>query len=526
MTSRKGIDWSRPLLGAAASIALLLSISAAMLSARPDGFDISAEGSVVAGGMFCAESGCHDLFNSGNTFNDLARISLIGLPESYEAGETIDFDLEIEGPPSARVFGFQMMAVFNDEPTRSAGRILPLIFEADSFEIEGISVATHTPRPLDDNRVRIRWIAPEGAGGTVLFRVAANAANGNSDPSGDHIAVLESLVAQVGLPDPPDEPPKIETFFPQVGDGLAGDIRFRTTIILANTGESSTAELEFLRFDGDSGQALPMEVELGSLGRGAAFQVRLERGESFSAQTAGSEALQVGYARLRAASGVGGTAVFTRNDRESGALVFETGVPASATLTDFSLFVDRSPGRNTGLALVNPGDQSSSVVMRVYDKSFVQQGASLAIPLAPGEHLPRFVNEIFLGLALEEGILTVDSEAPLAAVTLRDNEGLLAAFPVIEGRPEQIGGSFSQQADGSVRAELALSQMPAPSGLLFRFYSEGRFVGLRAFDSLGKGEWRGSLARYPDRRIQAASVQAIDSEGRLGPILMLTPGKP
>ena len=84
-------------------------------------------------------------------------------------------------------------------------------------------------------------------------------------------------------------------YFPQVGDGVfaEAEIRFQTTVIFVNTGEDTVLTLEF--FGGD-GQPLPFDLP--PLGINSFFNINLPSGESFSAQTPGAGALQVGYARV------------------------------------------------------------------------------------------------------------------------------------------------------------------------------------------------------------------------------------
>jgi len=240
-------------------------------------------------------------------------------------------------------------------------------------------------------------------------------------------------------------------YFPQVGDGRVGNVRFRTTLTLVNTSLADTATVEFFQSDGT-----PMTVNLGSLGTGHSFPVPLALGQAACLQTAGEGTLQVGYARVTATGkGVGGTAVFTYTD--NGVTYFDAGVPSATPRKDFSLFMDASAGiYSTGLALVNTGSGPANVTLRLYDLDFKLIGTRSLASLAgvgvfdAGEHIARYAGEIFSEIAsrgVELGVITVQSDQPLAAVTLRQRDQpevglpldvyLLTTFPVVPGRADE-----------------------------------------------------------------------------------------
>jgi PhoPQ-activated pathogenicity-related protein len=234
-------------------------------------------------------------------------------------------------------------------------------------------------------------------------------------------------------------------YFPQIADGRSGSVALRTEIALVNTGEDSLVRLEFFDTAGE-----PMEMELGDLGMESAFEIPLARGRSYSVTTPGTrEGLQVGYARMSAGSGVGGTALFTRLDAPRDLVLTEAGVPATDVITSFSVLVDSMGDKDTGVAMVNPWEEEARVQLRLYDEEF-ELMATRELVLEPGEHRARFVFELFehLGEQVGEmrGVLTVRSDRPLAALTLRtrddpalvfpDRVPILTAFPVVPGVPD------------------------------------------------------------------------------------------
>ena len=237
-----------------------------------------------------------------------------------------------------------------------------------------------------------------------------------------------------------------EFFFPQVGDGTADTIQFQTAMIFVNTGLDSDVQADFF----DSFGA-PLSLDFGTGGSGSSLNFAMKSGEALAIQTPGTGGLQVGYARITAGSGVGGTAVFSRTHVPTGTLLYEAGVPAATALTDFSLVVDSLGVRDTGLALLNPpGSGTATITLRLYDQSFNLIDDETLL-LAGGNHLPQFIKEFFREVeqASEmQGSLTVSSDVPLVAVTLRQNDDpaiafpdevpTLATFPVIPGRSDLL----------------------------------------------------------------------------------------
>ncbi|GAB4109886.1 MAG: hypothetical protein Kow001_10400 [Acidobacteriota bacterium] len=327
------------------------------------------------------------------------------------------------------------------------------------------------------------------------------------------------------------------SYFPQVGDGAFSTIRFQTSIILVNTGASSPVRLEF--FD-SAGQ--PMEVELPGLGTASQFEFELERGAAFSARTPGTGPLRVGYARLTAQNGVGGTAVFTRIDVPTGTVLYEAGVPASRSLNSFSLFLDAGGPLNTGLAMVNPpGTEESpggqaNVVLRLHDLGF-NQIATTNVPLGEGWHRPQFINEFFSAVPQArqmQGTVVVESDRPIAAVTLRQNDDpnrpypqsvpALTAFPVVPGAATTSpAGSFSVLAGSRVAVTLDLRNADKPvTGVILRFSHAGTPLHTELRPTLGNALLSEVIelpegSREPDR----VEVRIVYADGEVGPPLAL-----
>ena len=165
-------------------------------------------------------------------------------------------------------------------------------------------------------------------------------------------------------------------YFPIVEDGEAAETRFTTTIVIVNTGEDTPVSLEFFTSDGG-----PMVLSLSGSGSASRFSLLLRRGDSFSAQTAGTGPLQLGYASVTSQAGVGGTAVLTRSDPVTGAILYEAEVAPSTSLTNFGIFTD-SPGVGRWVA-----DQS--IAARVIETSEDNQFTRLATTDVPIPQPPR-----------------------------------------------------------------------------------------------------------------------------------------
>ncbi|GAB4232217.1 MAG: hypothetical protein Kow00109_04620 [Acidobacteriota bacterium] len=266
------------------------------------------------------------------------------------------------------------------------------------------------------------------------------------------------------------EPEIIDTlYFPMFANGTAGDIAYKTSLMLANVGEDATLVISFFDRSG-----APLDVILDGAGPQSTFEVEAWKGRTYSVETPGDDGgLQVGYVVVQVkapasspmatsdgAAPVGGTAVFIRSD--NGIIMTEGGVPAARPMTDFTVLLDSSGRRDTGLALVNPAGtdaapgSTATVTLTVWDPDFQNQIAQAQVQLDPGQAIGQFIWEIFRDAGADAAIVdqlketkasvTVSSTVPIAAVVLRQNDDMtvafpedvpsLTAFPVIPGRAD------------------------------------------------------------------------------------------
>ncbi|MGH9339253.1 MAG: choice-of-anchor V domain-containing protein [Acidobacteriota bacterium] len=428
---------------------LLLSIFfLAFARARQNGRNILIEAttSVKDNPAACATSGCHSSF----AVNSLGSVGFTGLPEDgFEPGQTYDLGIEINN--DAQVYGFQLVTIYADSKNQ-AGELTAVTNGVARVFFQGVDHLTHSPSPLQNPTISFQWAAPADPEGPVIFRVASNSANNDSRSTGDRINWAEVTIEPAQDEEPPPE--QITFFLAQIADALveASALAFSTEFDFNNTGPDTPLKIEFFDSGGN-----PLELTLGDLGTASVFDLELARGETLSLETpATEEGVRFGYARITTAAGVGTTAVFRRfHLTPSGRILLtEAGVPASTSGTDFSLLLDSLGAKDTGVALVNSGDSTAGIIVRLYDQDFQLLGTS-TIQLQPGEHLASFVWEIFRDAGLNEvaaqaqemkGAATFQSDQPLDGVTLRQNDaGLgfpaevptLTTFPLTPGRADQ-----------------------------------------------------------------------------------------
>lgn len=243
--------------------------------------------------------------------------------------------------------------------------------------------------------------------------------------------------------------------FPHLGNGAGGNLQLNSEIVLVNTGSNTEVTVEFFTSEG-----APWNVDLGDEGIGSRFDFQLPRGQQIVTTTQGSDAFEVGYARVTAGPGVRGTAILRGADTANGVTLFEAGVPSADLHQDFSVVLDSEQFFDTGLALLYPPlggttdiaqTTSATAVMRLYDEAFNLVGET-SLELSRGEYRPRFIHELFTDPETVEkaremrGLLSIQSTQPLAALTLRQHKNpnlefpldvpTLTVFPVIPGRPE------------------------------------------------------------------------------------------
>ncbi len=180
-----------------------------------------------------------------------------------------------------------------------------------------------------------------------------------------------------------------QSILPHIADGLFPGGSFRTTIIIVNNTDSeSSAVLNLTRDNG-----APLAVTIEGFGTGSTFNLALGAGATRILQTTGVGDLATGAATISSGAPVSASAVFTMFDTQ-GNFRAEAGVGDAHALSRFTLPVDNTGAFDTAVAFYNPSATAATVTLRLlYTDGGAVGTASLNLP--PGNHIARFVSEIF-----------------------------------------------------------------------------------------------------------------------------------
>ncbi len=193
--------------------------------------------------------------------------------------------------------------------------------------------------------------------------------------------------------------PSDEIVFPQLANGVSGNLGITTSIVLSNADKDELdATLKFRTSGGE-----PMSVELYDsatrevVGSGTTIVVPIPGFESVFLETRGEGDLAVGWARVSAPSGklMGGVAAYQILDSGTGTIQSIVGVGASSATPAFLVPVRRdvSLDTNTAIALANNSDVTVRLRYYLFDNEGLTN-ATGTISLEPRSQLARFVNEI------------------------------------------------------------------------------------------------------------------------------------
>ncbi len=241
--------------------------------------------------------------------------------------------------------------------------------------------------------------------------------------------------------------------FPQIADGGG----YQTTLTLMNT--SNATESGVIEFFDDTGSPLPVGTTNGGPAN-SQFPYSILAGGFLRLETDGLPPVaKVGWARLTPAAGTTApvsAAIF--GFTQGNVLVTESGVPAVTATTHARIYVDKSGGHDTGLAVANPGNSG----MRITATAFQPDGVTPAgnapgtIDLSPMGHLARFAGQFIDDLPVGfTGVLDLSSTSPFVALTLRSlmnarGDFLVTTFPIADAnQPAPAPLVFPQIADGS-----------------------------------------------------------------------------
>jgi len=291
----------------------------------------------------------------------------------------------------------------------------------------------------------------------------------------------EQLMSTTPIADLTQPLPSGLLLFPQIADGGG----YQTSLILMNT--SSAIESGLVRFIGNVGN--PLSVGLAnSLATGSQFRYFIMPGGFARIVTDGApSSVTTGWAQLTPDAGTAtpvGAVVY--GFTQGGVLVTEAGVPATVATTHARIYVDKSGGHDTGLAIANPSNLPIYVTARAFqtDGATPAGAGSSLIDLNALGHGAKFAGQIIPGLPDGfTGVLDLRSENPFAALTLRSltnarGNFLVTTFPVADvNQPAPTPIIFPQIADGGgyQTQVILLNVSGAASAVTLRYMdNEGR----------------------------------------------------
>jgi hypothetical protein len=286
----------------------------------------------------------------------------------------------------------------------------------------------------------------------------------------------EFLMTTTPVADLAQAPSYDPKYFPQLADGGG----YTTSLLLLNTStQSERGTLQIL--DGNGAPVIVNQVG-GTVG--SSFAYSIPAGGAFRFQTDGfSSNIKTGWVKLtpdvynRTPIGSG---VFSYNPSDT--LISESGIPAAAATTHARVYVDLSGGHNTGLAIANVSNTSSSIVVNAFQKDGVTAvgDSKQRDPLPANGYTAAFADGFVTGLPEEfTGVLDISSTRPFAALTLRslDNERgdfLMTTFPVADANqtaPSPV--VFPHIADGGgYVTQFIMISSGQPASTILNYYEE------------------------------------------------------
>jgi hypothetical protein len=240
-------------------------------------------------------------------------------------------------------------------------------------------------------------------------------------------------------------------FFSQMANGGG----FTTSVVLLNT--STLTESGTIALFSDTGA--PVIVQQAGGASASIFPFSIPASGSFVFQTdGGPAATQVGWIRVTPNPGNTtpvGAGIFSYSPQ--GILITESGVPSAVPTTKARVYIDKSNGHDTGVALVNTGGIAAAITMTAFQTDGITPAGDgpATLNVTGGGYRAAFAGQLISGLPDGfKGVAEISSTSPFAALTLRAltnsrNETLLTTFPVADANqsaPAPI--VFPQIADG------------------------------------------------------------------------------
>lgn len=280
------------------------------------------------------------------------------------------------------------------------------------------------------------------------------------------ILFTSTPVADLTSPNPPG--PQV---FPHFADGGG----FTTALVLVNPRDTPLSGT--LEFFSSSGGPIPVAPRGGEPATTARYLINPNGAWMFESD--GRLETRSGWVRLipdGAQAAPFGAGVFRLGLND--VVVSESGVPSSALTPSARLFIDRTAGRDTGVALANPANIPVNVTVRAFNLDGVTPvSAGRVIQLPARGHIAAasdgLVGELPPGFT---GVLSIEAPTPITALALRfltneRNELIMMTLPVADlTRPAPSPVIFPHIADGGgFQTQLLLLAPPSPSLTVINF---------------------------------------------------------
>jgi hypothetical protein len=181
--------------------------------------------------------------------------------------------------------------------------------------------------------------------------------------------------------------------FYRIGAGRLDSTLLETAFIVVNNSDQ-VAQIALELFQ-ETGDALSVDLD-GT--RSSVFNSSVPPRGALRITASETGAMKVGWGRLSSDQAVGAVATFTQFSVSGpGPPRFhsEVGVQATIPFEDFVVFADTMDGRGTAIALSNISDDEACDVSMELNDSNYRFLRRISLRLQPGEHIAKFVSELF-----------------------------------------------------------------------------------------------------------------------------------
>lgn len=277
----------------------------------------------------------------------------------------------------------------------------------------------------------------------------------------------------------------------------AGNIK--TQFVFFNLG--SQAGTAIVDFTNDNGQ--PMSVTLDDGRTGSSFNIAVAGNGATFIETNGAGELKIGAVRVQSTVPMGVSAIFSILNAQ-GQTTVEAGVGDSPSFAEFSVPIDMTEGKKTGLALFNNsgGTVTLEFQARNADGNLLatrtyRQAPDSMVNLA---HLARFADQLIAETAGRVGQLGVFASGPISAIGLRQFQasGILTTVPISPDVPGEGNLPAGTELLGTQRTGIDLTS--------------NTDIGTTTLET---GFELSGDVNYPSNFFPTGGVTAIDGQGKI-----------